>query len=184
MKNGKLVDCISAKDLRVLLGKKAHLAPLFKTAKEFLQLKKERSDFKGQTTTCSPETPLKDVLEKFAKLKLHRVFVVDKDQKPIGVVSLGDVLRTVTATTKLNVIGKTESSKDDSGPLKMITGDEDIDRLIIAMNDSRGQVSKSDTKSAGKEKQEESSKKTKKVDKVKDTETKTEEKKPEKSKDV
>ena len=38
-------------------------------------------------------TSFQEVLEVFASKRVHRVFVVDDDLKPIGVISLGDALK-------------------------------------------------------------------------------------------
>lgn len=40
-----------------------------------------------------PSATFQEVLDVFADKKVHRVFVVDDDLKPVGVVSLGDALK-------------------------------------------------------------------------------------------
>lgn len=49
--------------------------------------------FSSLDFTCGAESTLKDVLNKLAICKVHRLFVIDKEKKPTGVISLGDVLR-------------------------------------------------------------------------------------------
>ncbi len=50
---------------------------------------------KPAVVTVTPNVPLYDVVHKLAKTGLHRLYVVDPEHKPIGVISLKDVLRYV-----------------------------------------------------------------------------------------
>lgn len=42
--------------------------------------------------TCTPQSTLAEVLTRLAKSRIHRIYVVDKHNKPIRVVTLSDVL--------------------------------------------------------------------------------------------
>jgi len=47
--------------------------------------------------TCTTHSRLRDVIVKLAANRIHRVYVVDANNYPIAVVSLGDVLAVVVA---------------------------------------------------------------------------------------
>lgn len=86
--NGALAGNFSASDLRGLyLEKFPHLLD---SALDFIT---ERSPDSLKPTVCRAETPLKDVLSELTSNKLHHMWVVDGDYKPVGIVALGDVLK-------------------------------------------------------------------------------------------
>jgi len=98
--DGKLVAQLSASDLRGL-------------SKElFAALDRRISDFTGKAkrvSTCQPDTKLRDVVKQLATGSLHRLWIVDKDQRPIGVVSLGDVMKALMLS--LNVTPKRKKTR-------------------------------------------------------------------------
>ncbi len=49
----------------------------------------------GGALACSPHSRLSEVVETAATACVHRLFVVDTTNKPIGVISLTDIMRTV-----------------------------------------------------------------------------------------
>lgn len=42
---------------------------------------------------CTPQSSLGEVMEKVYQTGVHRVWMVDDDYRPIGIVSLTDILR-------------------------------------------------------------------------------------------
>lgn len=92
--NGQLAGNFSAADLRGLYSD--HLPDLAKPVKDYLEQYHPES---FNCVTARPETQLKDVVKDLAESHLHRVWVIDGDNKPIGVVSLRDVIDVVLSTT-------------------------------------------------------------------------------------
>lgn len=87
-KDGKLVGTVSASDLRGIHQDsfKTTLLPVM----EFLQL--QHGGQVRAMVTCTANDVLADVMEKVLKNKVHRVWVVDDQQKPVGVVTLSDII--------------------------------------------------------------------------------------------
>jgi CBS domain-containing protein len=69
---------------------------------EFVQHSRELdgSQERPAVVSVAPTTHLIDVFRKLAKTGLHRLYVVDGSHKPVGVVSLKDLLRFVLEHTK------------------------------------------------------------------------------------
>jgi len=88
--SGKLVETLSASDFRFisLENLKDTLLPVL----DFL--KKERGQFKQTLVVATPDEPLYSVVDKLLLTGCHRLWVVDNEKKPIGVVSLTDIIRT------------------------------------------------------------------------------------------
>lgn len=78
---------------------KPNMQPVFLSAKDFCAMKKSTIDI-GKAT-CNPKSTLKDVIEKLATMKFHRVFVA-QDSKVVGVITLGDVLKILTDHIKVH----------------------------------------------------------------------------------
>lgn len=99
---GTLVTTMSSSDLRTAVsGERFRFAGI--SVLEFVQRSRELDgkQEKPAVVTVSAETSLLDVFRKLAKTGLHRIYVVDAAHKPVGVVSLKDLLRYVTHHTKL-----------------------------------------------------------------------------------
>ncbi|ELR21973.1 CBS domain containing protein [Acanthamoeba castellanii str. Neff] len=95
---GAFQGCLSATDLKLITDYRfqALLLPVV----EFLEhvRKEEGRTCKSYRVWCIPTTPLQTVVKKLAEERVHRVFVVDPvSMKPLGVVSLTDIARIVTA---------------------------------------------------------------------------------------
>jgi len=82
--DGKIVGNLSASDLRGLshdLFTKIHLPVM-----EFISKQKE-------VAICKANWTLKSVVEKMAETSVHRLWIVDDKNKPVGVVSLTDCMK-------------------------------------------------------------------------------------------
>jgi CBS domain-containing protein len=90
---GKLVETLSASDFRhvSLENFKDVLLPVV----DFL--KKERGLFKQTLVTAKADEPLYSVVDKLLLTGVHRVWVVDGEGKPTGVVSLTDIIKSFSA---------------------------------------------------------------------------------------
>jgi CBS-domain-containing membrane protein len=63
---------------------------------EFLfQVRKEQGLAADFCVTCEASADLKTVVSRVVKTRVHRVFVVDEARRPIGVISLTDIIREV-----------------------------------------------------------------------------------------
>lgn len=59
---------------------------------EFLhKIRQHNNKLKDFILTCKLDTKLKDVVQLLAREHIHRVFVVDENNKPCGVASLTDI---------------------------------------------------------------------------------------------
>ena len=54
------------------------------------------SEVGQQLVVCSPSDTFEQVLEKLVHNHLHRLYVVSTDERPIGIITLTDVLRKIT----------------------------------------------------------------------------------------
>lgn len=97
---GHLVGQLSAQDLRGLAG---NLFPALETPiREFIGKQKKLE-------TCGTDIKLKDVIKQLAASGEHRLWIVDKDGTPLGVVSLGDVMKALMLS--LNVTPKRKKTR-------------------------------------------------------------------------
>lgn len=97
---GKLIGQLSASDLRGLA--KDLFSSLDKRISEFIHKA-------AKIATCSPDAKIKDVIKQLAAGSLHRLWIVDKEHHPIGVVSLGDVMKALMLS--LNVTPKRKKTR-------------------------------------------------------------------------
>lgn len=87
---GKLIATLSSTDVRGLTKDNFHLILLPVT--EFL-LKVHNTSSLRTPITCTAEDSLATVIERIVQHKLHRIWVVDDDDHPIGVIALSDIIR-------------------------------------------------------------------------------------------
>eukprot|EP00808_Paulinella_micropora_P021914 g26849.t1 len=93
-KAGKIIGVLSLRDLKAVGSDLSAFWRLDQTVHNFLE--KVKKDFpnsrpRSVVTTTTKES-LGSLLEKLEQNKIHRVFVVDEQKKPIGVVALKDIL--------------------------------------------------------------------------------------------
>jgi len=82
-KNGVLSGTLSLSDLKLL---HEDLSPLLLTASQYKAIKEPIPSI-----VCTPETALGSILTILAESNVHRVWVVDEENKPISVVSITNV---------------------------------------------------------------------------------------------
>jgi len=99
-KEGKLVAAISLKDLKSMSTDTRLFWRLYQTVHNFLlKVRKESNETGGDrprtVVTVKPQDTLETVIKKLQEHKIHRVFIVDEHKKPVGVISLKDLLREI-----------------------------------------------------------------------------------------
>jgi len=107
-KDGSLVGNISASDIKISHTCEDMLKNLFDPIHQFLGLETEKNETElkprssslssstsrahGESKCLNMEDTLENVLEAIVDNHIHRVFLVDNEKKPIGVISLSDII--------------------------------------------------------------------------------------------
>lgn len=92
--NGRITDVISTHDLRGILPRSADFNMLWSSVSDFKDSVRRRfSGIKYLPKTCKRTDTLESVIRTMASAKVHRVFVVDANSKPVDVVTQTDVMR-------------------------------------------------------------------------------------------
>jgi len=89
-KNGTLVANLSASDIKGIgssCSGKLPFSALLLPIREFIQKAHLKPPLK-----CTWETPLFNVIQQLALFRVHRVWVVDAHDKPLGVVTLSTIM--------------------------------------------------------------------------------------------
>jgi CBS domain-containing protein len=90
--NGALLSNISAKDIKAI-EPDAIFTKLYKTCTQYVAATRAQElNIKFPMIYCHQDATVEDVIVRLAFLKIHRIYVVDEDRKPINVISLGDIL--------------------------------------------------------------------------------------------
>lgn len=92
---GKVITTLSASDLRGMASSK--LKDVLLTATEFLD--KARKGI-SSPVTCVPDDTLKSCLTKIITARVHRLWVVNDKQQPIGTLSVTDIIRLFKVNAK------------------------------------------------------------------------------------
>lgn len=95
---GHIVGALSVRDLKVMAPDGGLFWRMYGTAKSFLE--KLHAEYAGSgrpatVQTCTVNDTLKDIITRLAANKIHRLFVVNNQKVPIGVVTLKDVMMEV-----------------------------------------------------------------------------------------
>lgn len=99
--NGKIVGNISASDLKAVGFDGALMKRLFYTVSEFMRLinKPITSMHAGSgPAVVHKDSSFNSVVGLLVNTKIHRVYVVDKEDHPIGVVGHGEILKAVESS--------------------------------------------------------------------------------------
>jgi len=94
---GKLSGTISHRDLKAVSVDTRMFWRLFQTTKNFLlKIRKENNETGGDrprsVVTVKSSDTLETVIKGLAEHNVHRIFITDDNKKPVGVISLKDVL--------------------------------------------------------------------------------------------
>jgi len=95
---GVIVGTLSVRDLKAMAPDGSLFWRLYGSAKNFLQ--KLHSEYAGvgrpfTVQTCTENDTLKTVIRRLATNKIHRIFIVNEKNVPIGVVALRDVFNEI-----------------------------------------------------------------------------------------
>jgi len=92
--SGALVGLLSQRDLKAIRLEDALFRRLFQQARNFLQHLREefKDDHPKRKKVLHEGDTLEHAITLLVENKIHRAFVVDKDNKPIGVVSMKEIL--------------------------------------------------------------------------------------------
>lgn len=103
--NGAVVGCISDRHIRSVLLKGSSKRPLHQilalTCTEFLASLPPGHTRHGDmhpAIMCKPTDQLHDIIRKLATTRIHRIFLVDADHKPVRVISLCDIIELLLAS--------------------------------------------------------------------------------------
>jgi len=150
--DGMLIDCITAQDVKVI-EKKENIQQFFSNCREFCSMKrniKENSKENAMGSfVCSSNITVRGVLKKFVESRLHRVFVVNEDKKPVKVITLQNLLKLLTKDMKVKVPKEYPSNGEE---VIKVTGIFDIDRMIFTVYAHEEQRSKKYTKAEDQKK--------------------------------
>eukprot|EP01114_Cavostelium_apophysatum_P019401 TRINITY_DN6248_c0_g1_i3.p1 TRINITY_DN6248_c0_g1~~TRINITY_DN6248_c0_g1_i3.p1 ORF type:complete len:325 (+),score=61.63 TRINITY_DN6248_c0_g1_i3:111-1085(+) len=90
---GQLMSTLSAKDIK-MLDIANPFRKLFQSALKFVQDIRAQSVMESMPIVhCYPKSTVTEVVMRLTSLKIHRIFIVDELHRPIGIISLGDVLK-------------------------------------------------------------------------------------------
>jgi CBS domain containing-hemolysin-like protein len=74
------------------------MSKVFELVSDFVaEIRKNQNKRGDYLVTCSESTPLKEIVKKLASEHVHRIFVVNEDKSPVGVVSQSDIITEVFA---------------------------------------------------------------------------------------
>jgi len=94
-KDGVFRGTLSASDIR-LAKVDTDMTRLLKSTYDFMIDVRKTQERKPEfLVTCVPESTLAEVVQRMNKDAVHRVFVVDKEQKALGVISMTDIMRQI-----------------------------------------------------------------------------------------
>jgi len=94
--NGKLIANLSASDIRGIGHGRKKFSALLLPIPQFFR------EFRIQTTPliCTPDTTFGSIIMKLGFYRVHRLWVVDAADKPIGLISLTDVMKFLASFEK------------------------------------------------------------------------------------
>jgi CBS domain-containing protein len=105
--NGCITQNFSVSDIKIFFDGMSSMDLLHLPVEDYMQMKesiketKERKDTRAPISVCHQDDDVHSVLHKLVKTGFHRVWVVDVDKKPLGILSLTDVFRMVADTISL-----------------------------------------------------------------------------------
>ncbi|KAL6073818.1 cell separation during budding [Balamuthia mandrillaris] len=96
--SGILLGCISATDLKYI--RNFNFQQLLRPSFDFIQeVRKNQAKVKDYLVTVPPTATLQDVVTTLAKKRVHRLYVINEENHPIGLVSLTDIAKVLSSAT-------------------------------------------------------------------------------------
>jgi len=96
---GELIGAFSVSDLKLVSKDKYFFSKLYKNATEFLEILDETYWKRPYTLkTVTLKDTLEDVINLLKIWELHRVYVIDDNNKPIGVVGIKECLQEILSS--------------------------------------------------------------------------------------
>jgi CBS domain-containing protein len=90
---GLLIGNISVRDMRYVV-KQTPGAELVAPLDEFYtQVRKANPEIPKDVIACKEDETVKSVIVKLDSNHIHRIYIIDDEQKPVGVISLGDIFQ-------------------------------------------------------------------------------------------
>ncbi len=90
--NGQLIGNISASDLKVVGLTGELFGRMLLSCRQYLTLIPSNPNF-TYPISVNPSTTVEELIKKFDIAHVHRIYVVDNQQMPVGIVSVYDVLK-------------------------------------------------------------------------------------------
>uniref|UniRef100_A0A7S0WHK0 CBS domain-containing protein n=1 Tax=Pyramimonas obovata TaxID=1411642 RepID=A0A7S0WHK0_9CHLO len=120
--DGTLVGNTSGSDLHIFLRDGASLA--MPVLDFFAQARQDVTGIdRAATITCTKDQTLAKVIAKLAKTKVHRIYVVDEEKRPLGIISVQDICRVFarflpkcTRSESLNLSQRSSLDGSDTTP--------------------------------------------------------------------
>jgi CBS-domain-containing membrane protein len=91
--NGRLVGCLSLSDLKAITNEGRFFWRLYSPVTTFLEF--VEADRPKKVLTCTADQTLKDVLFGLNDNRIHQLYVVDQQTRPIGMITISDVIEEV-----------------------------------------------------------------------------------------
>lgn len=98
--NGTLIGNISSSDIKLIDHDAKYIYRLFNTVGIFLIKVQQFNGSDGTVATCKVSDKLDVVLKRLSDMKIHRLYVVDDENKPMGVVSISDLFALIKNVPK------------------------------------------------------------------------------------
>jgi len=98
--DNQLVGTISVKDLRTVTPGLTIMQRLYIPVKHFLKKIRIETKAPKRSITCSENEEFGNIIEKLHESSVHRVWIVDRHMKPIGAISLQDILKIIYNASK------------------------------------------------------------------------------------
>jgi len=96
--NGKLCCAFSASDLKGL--KEKDFSFLLKSIHDYIgEIRKLQGLDPHYVVSATLDTPMNEIMNKMIKSNVHRVFLVDNNNKPTGIIALTDILQGLAVAT-------------------------------------------------------------------------------------
>jgi len=133
--DGKLIGELNIRDIGYIVTVTPYVE-LNSTIKEFLeQLRKTEDDSK--TITCGTNDSVHSAITKINDNRSHRIYVLDSNNKPIGVISLSDICQFLhqLPTKKF---GYKEKSKQHQGEKKTPVEKQEVNRCKVEEVEKEG----------------------------------------------